>query len=171
MATLNAQHSWSWELMKSTKNCKLKVLCLVNKWKSVFIFKPNTVSCQYTIFCCDRINVYKAQISWQSCNSVMQFLCTVALNVVIYSEINLCYNVCPLCLPKKFTNELWIFWPIKYLPAIPGAAQTLLLNDKSDPWLWPKQVRARSRSYLKATQSSTIHSRDKRLNITFLVSK
>lgn len=26
-------------------------------------------------------------------------------------------------------------------------------------------------SYLKATQSSTIHSRDKRLNITFLISK
>lgn len=67
----------------------------------------------------------------------MQFLCTVVLNVAIYSEINLCYNVCPLCLPKMFTNELWIFFfvPIKYLPAIPGASQTVLLNDKSDSWL------------------------------------
>lgn len=65
----------------------------------------------------------------------MQFLCTVVLNVAIYSEINLCYNVCPLCLPKKFTNEQWMFLPIKCLPAIPGASQTLLLNDKSDRWL------------------------------------
>lgn len=90
-----------------------------------------------------------------SCNSVMmQFLCTVVRNVAIYSEINLCYNVCPLCLSKRFTNELWIFLPIKYLPAIPGASQTLLLNDQTS------QSKVQVLSQCQSYSGSTIHLKD-----------